>query len=82
MSRRRAIIVTAVFLTGMIGCGGGTPSETSPDDIASESASIAPAEGSTLDNCVEEPRADLGLEPGWTVCADSGLIPPSDGFGF
>ncbi len=82
MSRRRAIIVTAVFLTGMIGCGGGTPLETSADDVASESASIAPADGSTLDNCVEEPRADLGLEPGWTVCADSGLIPPTDGFGF
>ncbi|MEN9803955.1 MAG: hypothetical protein RIS41_802, partial [Actinomycetota bacterium] len=83
MRRGRAIVGALGLLVGVIGCGGGGSSDqTVSDDVATESASIAPADDATFDNCVDEPRPELGLPAGWTTCADSGLVPPADGFGF
>lgn len=80
MKQRRNFTWAAFFSSAILlaACGGG-----------GSSASTAPVESETtvdsaawLKKCVDTPRADLGIEPQFKVCADSGLAPATDGFSF
>ena len=57
--------------------GGGSSASTAP--VASETTLDSAA---WLTKCVDAPRADLGVEAQFKVCADSGLAPATDGFSF
>ncbi|MEY3093090.1 MAG: hypothetical protein RIU67_1873 [Actinomycetota bacterium] len=81
MVDRKALLAVSLLL--MASCGAAESESVSEGQLdPDKSATIAPASSSFLDVCTEPPRAELEAPDGWSVCADSGLTPPTDGFSF